>query len=149
MVGLGTGIAPLRAMIQERTVFKERGEPVGPMSLFYGFRNSSNEYTYEDELKEYHNNGKGILTNLHVAPSRDQKDKVYVQHKMDENYQELYDLIYKQNGYFYLCGPAGRIPAEARKSIINAFVQNGHTEKAADEYLTQMQIDGRYNLDVW
>lgn len=54
MVALGTGIAPLRAMLQERDVCQKRGEEVGPAAMYFGVRNSSNEYTYGAELEAYH-----------------------------------------------------------------------------------------------
>jgi len=63
-------------MIQDRALFAERGEEVGPIAMYYGVRNSSNEYTYGDELKAYEE--QGILTHLRPAFSRDQAHRVYV-----------------------------------------------------------------------
>lgn len=89
MVGLGTGIAPLRAMMQERDVFQKRGEEVGPMAMYFGVRNSSNEYTYGEELEAYHQ--AGLLTHLRPAFSRDQAHKIYVQDKMVPDSEMLVD----------------------------------------------------------
>lgn len=150
MVALGTGIAPLRAMIQERDVFQKRGEEVGPVAMYFGVRNSSNEYTYGDELEAYHQGGDGLVTHLRPAFSRDQAHKVYVQDKMREQRELLVDWFLNKNAHLYLCGPAGRVPAAVRAGLLDAFVELGGMEKTeADEYLTQLQIDGRYNLDVW
>lgn len=52
MVGMGTGLAPLRAFIQERAVAKANGETCGPMALFFGNRNKKNEYLYGEELDQ-------------------------------------------------------------------------------------------------
>merc|ERR1719326_2559590 len=110
MVALGTGIAPLRAMLQERDVFQKRGEEVGPMALYFGVRNSSNEYTYgKEELEPWHDGGNGLLTHLRPAFSRDQAQKVYVQDKIKEDSELLVDWFMNKNGHLYLCGPAGRV----------------------------------------
>lgn len=50
MIALGTGIAPMRALIQERHAAKAKGEKVGPMTLMFGSRNAKNDFLYEDEL---------------------------------------------------------------------------------------------------
>ncbi|KAG0098729.1 hypothetical protein BGZ93_010611, partial [Podila epicladia] len=80
MAGLGTGMAPFRAFIQERAWQKAQGIDVGPMILYFGSRNRANEYLYGEELEAYH--ADGLLTHLRLAFSRDQKEKVYIQNKM-------------------------------------------------------------------
>ena len=140
MVALGTGIAPLRAMLQERDVFQKRGEEVGPMALYFGVRNSSNEYTYgTDELEPYHDGGKGLLTHLRPAFSRDQAHKVYVQDKIREDEELLVDWFMNKNGHLYLCGPAGRVPSAVRAQLALAFQEHaGMNATEADEYLTAL-----------
>jgi len=54
MAGLGTGMAPFRAFIQERAVRKREGHAVGPMILYFGSRHRSEEYLYGEELEAYH-----------------------------------------------------------------------------------------------
>jgi len=150
MVALGTGIAPMRAMIQDREVARLRGETVGEMALFFGARHKRTDYTYGDEFEEYHSNGKGVLTNLSCAFSRDQEHKIYVQHRIAEHPEIVYDYLWKKKGFFYLCGPAGNVPPSVRKAVVDAFVsQGGHTPEEADQMVTQMQIEGRYNIEAW
>ncbi|CAG8591826.1 4235_t:CDS:2, partial [Dentiscutata heterogama] len=79
MAGLGTGMAPFRAFIEERAYRKSQGIEVGPMILYFGSRNRSMEYLYGEELEAYH--AEGLLTHLRLAFSRDQPHKVYIQHK--------------------------------------------------------------------
>lgn len=140
MVALGTGIAPLRAMLQERDVFQKRGEEVGPMALYFGVRNSSNEYTYgKEELEPWHQGGDGLLTHLRPAFSRDQAEKVYVQDKIREDSELLVDWFMNKNGHLYLCGPAGRVPSAVRAQLAEAFQQfGGMNATEADEYLTAL-----------
>lgn len=150
MVGLGTGIAPFRAMVEDREMARIRGENCGPMALFFGARYKRTDYTYGDEFDEYHSNGKGVLTVVSTAFSRDQAHKIYVQNRIAENPDVMYDYLYKKKGYFYLCGPAGNVPPAVRDAVKQAFVERGGISDAeADAYITQMQIDGRYNVEAW
>lgn len=148
MVALGTGIAPMRAMLQERDTWKKRGEEVGKTAFYFGVRNSSNEYTYGEELEAYRDSG--IITHLRPAFSRDQAEKIYVQHRMKEQDKLLVDWFMNENAHLYLCGPAGSVPAAVRKMLAAAFEEHaGMSAEEADAYLTELQIAGRYNLDVW
>lgn len=150
MVGLGTGIAPFRAMVQDREMARMRGETIGPMALFFGARHKRTDYTYGDEFDAYHASGKGIVNVLSTAFSRDQEHKIYVQDRINEHPDEIYEMLGKQKGYFYLCGPAGNVPPSVRKAVVNAFVKSGgHSEEEADKLVTQMQIEGRYNVEAW
>ena len=150
MVGLGTGIAPFRAMVEDREVARVRGETVGPMALFFGARYQRTDYTYGDEFAEYHSGGKGVLTHLSTAFSRDQKHKIYVQDRISEVPEVIYEYLGRQKGFFYLCGPAGNVPPSLRKAVVNAFVKcGGHSSDEAEKIVTQMQIEGRYNVEAW
>ncbi len=150
MVALGTGIAPMRAMVEDREVAKSRGEKVGPMALFFGARHRRTDYTYGDEFEEYHSNGNGVIKTLSLAFSRDQEHKIYVQHRIAENPEVIYDYLGRQKGYFYLCGPAGNVPPSVRKAVVDSFIsQGGHSPEEAEHMVTQMQIEGRYNVEAW
>ena len=150
MVGLGTGIAPLRAMVQDREVAQTRGESVGPMALFFGARYRATEFTYGDEFEEYHSGGKGVLSVLSTAFSRDQEHKIYVQNRIAEYPEVIYDYLGRKKGYFYLCGPAGNVPTAVRKAVVDSFVTaGGHSPAEAENLVTQMQIEGRYNVEAW
>lgn len=150
MVGLGTGIAPFRAMVQDREMARIRGEKVGSMALFFGARHKRTDYTYGDEFDAYHASGKGVVDVLSCAFSRDQANKIYVQDRINEHPEVIYDMLGTKKGYFYLCGPAGNVPPSVRKAVVNAFVKcGGHSEEEADKLVTQMQIEGRYNVEAW
>jgi len=153
MVALGTGIAPMRALVRDRLLAAQRGEKIGPMALFFGVRNRHGEYTYGDYWDELHADGKGPLTILDNAFSRDQKEKIYVQHKITKHAKIMHDWIVNQNGYYILCGPSGPPCAASRKAIVQAIADHGKDAgfdyAKADQYITDMQIAGRYNEEVW
>lgn len=83
LCGMGSGLAPLRAQIQERVYHASKNKDIkmGEIALFFGTRNSKNEWFYKDEFESYHNNGKGPLTHILPAFSRDGKEKYYIQNR--------------------------------------------------------------------
>jgi len=148
MVGLGTGMAPFRAFIQQRKVWKDQGTPVGPMLLYFGARFEKTEYLYGAEIEQYHKDG--YLTYLKKAFSRDQKEKIYAQHRIDEDPELLYDMLITKKGSFYLCGPAGGMPVQMKEAVIRAVAKVGRVStEEATKIVTDLQIGGRYNVEVW
>ena len=102
MVGPGTGIAPFRAFIEERKVTGASGKNW----LFFGDRSQSTDYLYQNEWETYQKDS--ILTDLDLAWSRDQAEKVYVQHKMLEKKEQLWSWL-GEGAVFYVCGDASRM----------------------------------------
>lgn len=148
LTGLGTGIAPIMSIMEDRVVAHNEGEKTGPMALFFGTRNSHAEYTYGNYLEEL--NSRGILTELKVAFSRDQAEKVYVQDRIRQNPDIIYDYLVKQNGMFYYCGTGGAAPERVKEAVIDALAtSSGEARAEMEAYVTQMQIDGRWNVEAW
>ncbi|KAF9160392.1 hypothetical protein DFQ26_005553 [Actinomortierella ambigua] len=149
MAGLGTGMAPFRAFIQERAWQKEQGLKVGPMILYFGSRNRANEYLYGEELEAY--NADGLLTHLRPAFSRDQKQKVYIQHRMNEDGALLHEYLLdaKHNGHFYLCGPTW--PAgDVKDAIVKSFMEGEQCALVdANRIVNKLKEEERYVLEVY
>ncbi|KAJ3054153.1 hypothetical protein HK097_002533 [Rhizophlyctis rosea] len=145
MSGLGTGMAPFRAFIEERAYWRAQGKQVGPMVLYFGSRNRANEYLYGEELEAYH--ADGLLTHLRLAFSRDQKEKVYIQHKILEDQKLLEGYVMDEQGAFYLCGPTWPVP-DVRDALVGAF-EPRIGKKRAVEYLEELKEEDRYILEVY
>ena len=147
MSGLGTGMAPFRAFIQERAMEKREGKKVGPMVLYFGSRYRGMEYLYGEELEAYHL--EGVLSRLQLAFSRDQKKKVYIQHKIKEDKNLMWKYLQEEEGHFYLCGPTW--PAgDVKDAIIDGFTTAGHlSEKEANNALNKMKEHEKYVLEVY
>ncbi|KAJ1733018.1 sulfite reductase [NADPH] flavoprotein component [Coemansia biformis] len=147
MAGLGTGMAPFRAFIEERAARKLQGVDVGPMTLYFGSRHRAMEYLYGEEFEAYH--ADGLLTNLRLAFSRDQKDKVYIQHKMREDSELLAAQLLSQDGSFYLCGPTW--PAgDVKDAITGAFTAHGGVKPSdASKFIEELKESERYILEVY
>lgn len=148
MAGLGTGMAPFRAFIQQRYWLKRAGHEVGPMVLYFGARHKNQEWLYGEELEKYEEMG---LLRLGLAWSRDQKNKVYIQHKIKEDAKLLKKYLKDQKGYFYLCGPTWPVP-DVRNAIAAGIDEaNAGKEDAELDVATveEMKEEGRYILEVY
>merc|ERR1719409_878296 len=148
MVGLGTGLAPFRAFIEERKFAKSKGKKVGKMTLFFGGRYSKNEYYYRDEMDAYE--AEGLLQCFH-AWSRDTDKKVYVQHKIQERSADIWEELGadKSKGHFYLCGPK-----QPEKDVNNALLSifqtvGGLTAEQAQSRMDALKESQRYVTEVY
>lgn len=143
MIGPGTGIAPFRAFLQERSA---RGAS-GPNWLFFGNPRRSSDYLYESELEAWHRSR--LLTRLDLAFSRDQAEKRYVQHCLQEHAEEVFRWL--QNGAsLYVCGDARRMAEDVQKTLLELIAQQGAMDAAsARQYLVQLRQQKRYQRDVY
>jgi sulfite reductase (NADPH) flavoprotein alpha-component len=143
MVGPGTGIAPFRSFIQERTVNKGTGRSW----LFFGDQHAASDFLYQDEMEKYQQDG--VLTKLDAAFSRDSAQKVYVQHKMLEHSKELFEWLHN-GAYFYVCGDKEYMAKDVHETLISVFEKEGSMSRdEAEAYLKDMQKQGRYQRDVY
>ncbi|MEM9350952.1 MAG: sulfite reductase flavoprotein subunit alpha [Pseudomonadota bacterium] len=143
MVGPGTGIAPFRAFLEAR---RERGA-TGTNWLFFGDQHRESDFIYEDELGQM--SADGVLTRLDLAFSRDQKDKIYVQHRMIENGKDLYGML-EDGGHFYVCGDATRMAKDVDAALHEVIATHGGlTEDGAIDYVNALKRDKRYVRDVY
>ncbi|XP_066998024.1 NADPH--cytochrome P450 reductase isoform X2 [Anabrus simplex] len=147
MIGPGTGLAPFRGFIQERDQAKEEGKPVGDTILYFGCRKKSEDFIYEDELEGYVK--KGVLK-MHVAFSRDQANKVYVTHLLEQNVDEVWRVIGENNGHLYVCGDARNMARDVHNIVLKVVQEKGGmTESQALAYVKKMEAQKRYSADVW
>jgi sulfite reductase (NADPH) flavoprotein alpha-component len=143
MVGPGTGVAPFRAFLEER---RERGAS-GVNWLFFGDQHRASDFIYEDEISAF--SASGLLTRLDLAFSRDQAEKVYVQHRMVENGKDLFAKL-EEGGYFYVCGDATRMARDVDGALHHIIeTQGGMSSEAAIEYVNRLKRDKRYLRDVY
>ena len=148
MVGPGTGIAPMRALLQERSHQRfKRKLPVGESILYFGCKNREFDFLYKDELEHFQE--EGTLTKLILAFSREQSKKVYVQHLIAQHANDTWKLLDAEKASVYVCGGVkmGHDVTEALKTVIMT-----NSNKSADEakhYLDQMHSEGRFVQELW
>ena len=143
MIGAGTGIAPFRSFLQER---EEQGAE-GKSWLFFGDQHFVTDFLYQVEVQNWLKTD--VLTNINVAFSRDQKEKVYVQHRLLENAKELYEWI-EQGAIVYLCGDEKTLGHSVHEALITVIEQQRNVSRdEATEYLKELQKQKRYQRDVY
>jgi len=148
MAGLGTGLAPFRAYVEQRAFEKRQGHKVGPMTLFFGGRYSKAEYYYQDEFVAFEQQG---LVKCCNAWSRDQKQKVYVQHKILEEADSIWQNLGKEGstGYFFLCG-SKQPEKDVFAALLNIFQsKGGMSESQSQKKMEELQAAGRYVTEVY
>lgn len=143
MVGPGTGIAPFRAFLQER---RARGAS-GRNWLFFGDQHRAFDFLYEDEIVDLFD--AGFLNRLDLAFSRDQAEKLYVQHRMRHNGKDLYGWL-EEGGHFYVCGDATRMAKDVDAALHDVLVEHGgRTSDQAEDYIAELKATKRYLRDVY
>lgn len=164
MVGPGTGIAPFRAFIQERSLLKKQAVAAGaagaaPASfgeniLYFGCRFRSRDYTYESELESYVAAGD---LRLRLAFSRDGPTKVYVQHLIAQDGAHLMQLLLEQGAHFYICGDGQYMAADVIEALKQCYIQYQQSKQPAipvtadmaTAFITQLEKEKRLEKDVW
>ncbi|MBS0615105.1 MAG: sulfite reductase [Verrucomicrobia bacterium] len=142
MIGPGTGVAPFRAFMQERLALSATGNHW----LFFGERHRATDFLYEDFWMELSQQNK---LRLDLAFSRDQAEKVYVQHKMEENAAEIWDWI-SRGAYTYLCGEADPMAKEVEQTLLKIFEIHGNlSTEAARLFLKTLRKEKRLLADVY
>lgn len=143
MVGPGTGIAPFMAFLQER---KATGA-TGKNWLFFGDQKAETDFLYREELETYV--ADGLLTELSLAFSRDQAEKIYVQHRMIEKAAELYAWL-ESGAFFYICGDASRMAKDVDTALHKVVeIAGGKSPEEAAAYVEDLKKSKRYRKDVY
>ncbi|TVK72989.1 NADPH-dependent diflavin oxidoreductase 1 [Bagarius yarrelli] len=142
MVGPGTGVAPFRAAIQERVA-----EGKTANILFFGCRSKTKDFYFCDEWEKKIQAGHMIL---YTAFSRDQENKVYVQHRVKEQASLLWDLTVNKKAFFYIAGNAKQMPSAVCAALKEVFQQEGCViESQAQEMLDTMEKSSRLQSETW
>lgn len=152
MAGLGTGLAPFRAFVQERAYQKQQGHEIGEVLLYMGSRHQREEYLFGEEWEAYQD--AGIITLLGRAFSRDQPQKIYIQDRMRQTLTDIRRSYLEKEGSFYLCGPTWPVPDVTE--VLQEAVEHEHKSKNPSakkidsrKEIEKLKDDGRYVLEVY
>ncbi|CAB3402599.1 unnamed protein product [Caenorhabditis bovis] len=147
MIGPGTGFAPFRGFLQDRQCHKNSGKEVGEMHLYYGCRHPDHDYIYRDELEDFVKDG--VLTHLECAFSRLSDKKVYVQDKLWETKDRVWDAI-NNGAHVYVCGDARNMARDVQATLLKIFREVGaKSESDAQAFFKDLEKSKRYQADVW
>ena len=143
MIGPGTGIAPFRAFVQERAATEASGDNW----LFFGNPHFTEDFLYQTEWQTWMD--EGILNRIDLAFSRDQSKKIYVQHRILEQAEELWNWI-NRGAHIYICGDESRMAKDVHQALLRVIEEQGNqSPEQAAETLDQLRRDGRYQKDVY
>ena len=143
MIGPGTGIAPFRSFIAERDAVAATGRNW----LFFGDQKFTADFLYQTEIQNWTDTG--VLSKVNLAFSRDQKSKLYVQHKMLEQAAELWSWI-EGGSYIYICGAKAPMSVDVENTLLQIIERyGGKSIGEALAFLDQLKEQGRFLLDVY
>lgn len=143
MIGAGTGIAPFRSFLQQRAA----EDADGKNWLIFGNQHFALDFLYQTEWQQFAKDG--FLHKYSFAWSRDQAEKVYVQDKICENAEELWQWL-QEGAYVYVCGDAPRMAKAVEQSLLAVIAEQGKLDiEAAEEYLDDLRENKRYQRDVY
>ncbi|WP_067506438.1 bifunctional nitrate reductase/sulfite reductase flavoprotein subunit alpha [Nocardia puris] len=143
MVGPGTGIAPFRGFLHERRALGATGRNW----LFFGEQHAAQNFYYRTELEDMFRTG--FLTRLDLAFSRDQRERIYVQHRMIEHGAELWSWL-RDGAHFYVCGDAARMAKDVDDTLLRiARIHGKLDEDGALAFRKQLVAEKRYVRDVY
>ncbi|GFR40974.1 hypothetical protein Agub_g1639 [Astrephomene gubernaculifera] len=154
MVGPGTGLAPFRSFVMERLLAAAAqaggggacADQPGRMVLYFGCRRRDQDYLYGKLLEGWSAEGK---ITLYTAFSREQKQKVYVQNRLAESAELVWELL-QQGAHFYVCGDAGSMAGAVEAALLALIAERqGGGPEGAQAYLQALSDAGRYQRDVW
>ncbi len=140
MIGPGTGVAPFRGWILERSLNNEKLN-----MLFFGCRYRSKDAFVENDLL------KDTINLIYIpAYSRDQEEKIYVQHKIIEYGHLVWEWISHKQARIYLAGSAKQVPEQVSDALKTVFITHGHmTNEQADDYLREMERTKQFQRETW
>ena len=171
-IGAGTGIAPLRGLIHERSYARgigsiqdehnsNAGLPAPTDSiwdkddvLIFGCRKQSSDFYYSEEWEEMtHHLG------LRTAFSQDQWHKIYVQQVLkgsDPTGEFLMAHLQEKNGSIYIAGGANMARA-VKDEIVELLSKVRHNREMPEtgattivkQWLAKLQRQGRFRVEAW
>jgi sulfite reductase (NADPH) flavoprotein alpha-component len=142
MIGPGTGLAPFRGFLEER----EAAGATGKNWLFFGDQSRSWGFYYEEELTAWERRG---FLRLDLAFSRDQPEKIYVQHRMRDRARDFYAWL-EEGAEIFICGDKGKMAADVQRELARIIeTEGGRTPEQAAEYVTALKKAHRLKLDVY
>ncbi|MEM6574637.1 MAG: assimilatory sulfite reductase (NADPH) flavoprotein subunit [Pseudomonadota bacterium] len=147
MIGPGTGVAPFRAFLQEREQQRDRLGKVGDNWLFFGDRHFETDFLYQIEWLRWRKSG--LLSRLSAAFSRDQAEKRYVQHLMEEQGETFFAWL-EAGACVYVCGDAEHMAPDVDAALTRLVQTHGALSgEQTAAYMAELKRSGRYRRDVY
>jgi sulfite reductase (NADPH) flavoprotein alpha-component len=132
LIGNGTGIAGLRALLKARV---ERGQRSN--WLIFGERNAAHDAFFDEELTAWQ--AQRWLERLDRVYSRDQAERRYVQHRVAECAPQVIEWI-ARGACIYVCGSLEGMAPGVNAALVAA---------CGEARIEELSAEGRYRRDVY
>lgn len=147
LIGPGTGIAPLRGFLEERAWQHANGTQVGLSQVFVGCRHPEHDYFYRQEMHDWEQAG---IAQVHTSfsavtghPAR------FVQNAIANVTDTVWQTL-QAGAYVYVCGDGRHMAPAVREALAAIYRKHASADdEAAQQWLAQLEADGRYQQDVF
>lgn len=144
-VGPGTGVAPMRAMI-EQCIHDKHTDNL----LIFGNRNRAKDFLFENEWRQYRDNNE---LSVLLAFSRDgapEEKKTYVQDVISRNSTAVYDKLVRRHGKLFISGSSGKMPQAVKEAVVEIIVgEEGISKEVAVAKVAEIEKEGRWVQETW
>lgn len=150
-IGPGTGVAPIRSFLQHRShlLSSDHDQLMRAQDnlCFFGCRNQAKDWLFSHEWIQMESQSK---IDYHLAASRDQNEKVYVQHLIEKQGAKVWDILAIRKGYLYICGSSGKMPQAVREVVQKIACEYGKANKEqAEQFVNQLETQSRWLEECW
>ncbi|MEW1830820.1 cytochrome P450 [Streptomyces sp. NPDC088196] len=148
MIAAGTGLAPFRGTIADRTAALAAGAQLAPALCYFGCDAPDVDYLHADELRAAENAG---AVSLRPAFSAAPEGEVtFVQHRVAAEADEVWALL-DAGARVFVCGDGSRMAPGVREAFRTLYRDRtpGADDTAAERWLNTLMADGRYVEDVY
>lgn len=132
LIGNGTGLAGLRSHLRARADARQHDN-----WLVFGERNAQHDFLYRAEIEAW--NAAGVLRRLDMVFSRDQPERLYVQHRLLQASEDVLAWI-GRGAALYVCGSL-----KGMASGVDAALR----QIAGEALMRELTATGRYRRDVY
>lgn len=166
-VGPGTGVAPMRAILQERSCLQQE-QKLAPSVLFFGCRKKDADYLFAADWSILGSDGRdGTLLTADDADARCNgagtiavttafsqdgpitAPKTYVQNKIALHGALIWTMM-QAGAVVLVSGSAKRMPRGVRQALCNVVAKHGgFDQESSERYILRMEATKKYFVEAW
>ncbi|KAF8529095.1 riboflavin synthase domain-like protein [Hysterangium stoloniferum] len=144
-VGPGTGIAPMRAMIEQRIYHGAEDN-----TLYFGCRSAVKDQHYRTEWEDRMRVG---TLRYRLSCSRDGEEgkaKIYVQDLLEQDVESVWEILNNRKGYLYISGSSNKMPIAVKKAVEQSAISvGGLSEVQAQAFISRLEREARLFEECW
>ncbi|KAF8654746.1 hypothetical protein AX16_003401 [Volvariella volvacea WC 439] len=144
-IGPGTGVAPMRSLIEERVHYDSLDN-----TLYFGCRSADKDQHYGKEWTQLADKGQLVYRTAFSRDGPEGVRRTYVQHLIEEDAERIWELVEEKKAYIYISGSSNKMPAAVKGAIAYAIEKYGkRSQEEAKKYVERLVRDGRIIEECW